>query len=179
MTNEMTEKFEALESRMEKLESRISTLTLESRMDTLKLKELYSNHGIETKPQVIDLSVLIESGIDCEFADDLDDPVEIGKISEIKDAEFAYLTTKCESVVREWKYCRPRMNYWHHNTGFDKCPIPEGFKVDVRFANGILVTNMDEYKKHRWSIHDFGPGDIIGFKIIGVADGYRMPWEQE
>jgi hypothetical protein len=113
-----------------------------------------------TKPakKVIDLSVLIDSQIDCTH--DLTDgygPLDNSWTEE----------ALCEARVV------PRTKYKHAWDGGD-CPLPEGFRVKVWYRNGRVSTNRVT-NFSRWS-HTLAGNDIIYFEVLSVADDYVMPW---
>tara|TARA_R110000787_G_scaffold122041_1_gene232941 strand:- start:164 stop:667 length:504 start_codon:yes stop_codon:yes gene_type:complete len=124
--------------------------------------------------KVIDLSVLIESGIDCEFNDgsfDIFSP--ISKLTKIKDCKYPYA-----SVSEASRFCQPRMNHKHAWQG-GECPLPEGFRVKVWFRDGSESTrSIASGNGLYWGQNNHG-SDIIAFEVLGVADGYVMPWEQD
>ena len=126
---------------------------------------------IKPTKKVIDLSVLID-GIDCEF-DDLGNTSAIAKLETITtsrvDEAFVYISDK----GLYWNRCRPRMNH-KHAWPEGECPLPEGFEVKVWFRSGghtVVTTRSGNY----WGIN----GDTMCFEVLGVADGYVMPWEQD
>tara|TARA_R110002153_G_scaffold156209_1_gene308301 strand:+ start:114 stop:602 length:489 start_codon:yes stop_codon:yes gene_type:complete len=119
--------------------------------------------------KVIDLSVLIDSQIDCEFSD--------------KGAKNWHVSKACKGIFQESLYgtksgdffeqCRPRMNHIHAWPE-GECPLPEGFEVKVWFRSGghtVVTTRSGNY----WGIN----GDTMCFEVLGLADGYVMPWEQD
>ena len=130
-----------------------------------------SNAKWRIKPakKVIDLSVLIDSQIDCEFKD--------------KGAKNWHVSKACKGLYQESLYgtesgdffeqCQPRMNHKHAWLG-GECPLPEGFEVKVWFRSGghtVVTTRSGNY----WGIN----GDTMCFEVLGLADGYVMPWESE
>ena len=84
---------------------------------------------IKPAKKVIDLSVLVKSGIDCEFRDDI-----------------------------------------------GECPLPEGFEVKV-WLRGDTLPKICVFLD--WVLQKHSSKDIIAFEVIGIADGYVMPWEQD
>ncbi len=83
------------------------------------------------KPKKIDMSVCIESQIDCEFSDlPLGDSTYISKLKKlIPELRLGYIDTKQD---RRWRNCRPRFNHIHAKPkGWDKCPVPEGFILKI------------------------------------------------
>ena len=126
---------------------------------------------IKPTKKVIDLSVLID-GIDCEF-DDLGNTSAIAKLETITtsrvDEAFVYISDK----GLYWNRCRPRMNH-KHAWPEGECPLPEGFEVKVWFRSGghtVVTTRSGNY----WGIN----GDTMCFEVLGLADGYVMPWGSE
>ena len=125
----------------------------------------------EDKPtkKIIDLSVLIDSQIDCEFKD--------------KGAKNWHVSKACKGIYQDSLYgtelgeyfeqCQPRMNH-KHAWPEGECPLPEGFEVKVWFRSGghtVVTTRSGNY----WGIN----GDTMCFEVLGLADGYVMPWEQD
>ena len=146
------------------------------------LSSVRQDWRIKPTKKVIDLSVLIESGIDCEFKDDIGDRTNFGKLLEITDADtYPYKTGN--SRADEYAQCQPRMNHVHAWQG-GECPLPDGFKVKVWYRNGgeSVCSHVKEHNKAtnlRWTFDSFETAAIIAFEVLGVADGYLMPWEQD
>ena len=136
-----------------------------------------SNWRIKPTKKVIDLSVLIESGIDCEFSDDFSSHLTIGTLLRITDcASYPYETDNSKDEVHG--ECRPRMNHIHAWQG-GECPLPEGFRVKFWWRSGEEGDAGDAfYLGLRWS-NEKRESDIIQFEVLGLADGYVMPWEQD
>ena len=120
----------------------------------------------------IDLSVLIGSGIDCEFfyADNgtkyIDTLKKIHFIDKNKSICEGYAATSCGL----FDYCRPRMNHWHYCYDFDVCPLPEGLIYEGR---SFVDEERETYASPKW------PSYLVAFKITGLAEGYCWPWELE
>jgi hypothetical protein len=114
----------------------------------------------EPTKKVIDLSVLIDSQIDCTH--DLTDgygPLDNSWTEE----------ALCEARVV------PRTKYKHAWDG-GECPLPEGFIVHVWFRSGLDdVRETTSGNRLMWTCDDL-PSDIIHFQVLRVADGYVMPW---
>jgi len=126
--------------------------------------------------KVIDLSVLIDSQIDCEFSDHTNFHLVL-KRSLIEARETGTGRFRCE-LRTLWKYCRPRMNHIHAWQG-GECPLPEGFRVKVWFRDGSESTrSIASGNGLYWGQNNHG-SDIIAFEVLGLADGYVMPWEQD
>ncbi len=103
--------------------------------DTLVDSEL-ARHGwltpVPPEPKKIDLSVLISSGIDCEFWDK-DKESQVYPIGTLLRIEAGTTTRYIDNLGDSYKHCRPRMNGFIHAspTGWDKCPLPEGFTLKI------------------------------------------------
>ena len=125
----------------------------------------------KTAKKVIDLSVLIDSQIDCEFKPN-GGQWYVGKLKEIL-ASGLYE----DRLSNIWEQCQPRMNHIHAWQG-GECPLPEGFRVKVWFRNTLYAPADRPATSIRWC-HDGDLYDIIAFEVLGLADGYVMPWEQD
>lgn len=118
----------------------------------------------------IDLGVLIESGIDCEFSDSGGfTSCVINPLHKIHESRY---TIKATNIT--FSYCRPRFNHWHAWRG-GKCPLPKGFEVNCQLRGDITASNA-AHDSPCW-VHTNSPSDIIAFKILKVADDHCMPWE--
>ncbi len=140
----------------------------------LTIAEFALQHA-EDRPKLkpVDLSVLIESGIDCEFGEEEKEWIP-GKLHSMRTRSPLY----GERYTDTWnKYCRPRMNHVHAWTGGD-CPLPEGLVVSVHTRNGILCLR-ESYDTDYWGHRNNADRkwDIIAFEVIGLADGWCWPWE--
>ena len=138
---------------------------------TPNLDRWYAEWHKPTK-KVIDLSVLIDSQIDCEFKPN-GGQWYVGKLKEIL-ASGLYE----DRLSNIWEQCQPRMNHIHAWQG-GECPLPEGFRVKVWYRNDKEGDAGDAFNL-RWSNKQGEwESDIIAFEVLGVADGYVMPWEQD
>jgi len=120
---------------------------------------------IPPKLKKIDMSVCIESGIDCEFGrEDKLDSLIIRKLISI-DEQGNYIT----AFDWEYDFCRPRMNHIHASpTGWDKCPLPEGFIITIFKDDGSPMSGRESSDKdNAWTV-------IRMFEITGIADGYEL-----
>tara|TARA_R110000868_G_scaffold61189_14_gene186093 strand:- start:2119 stop:2343 length:225 start_codon:yes stop_codon:yes gene_type:complete len=74
------------------------------------------------------------------------------------------------------------MNHIHVWQGGD-CPLPEGFRVKVWYRGVGKTVVVTEFTKVDWLHKDFPTlatiYNIIAFEVLGLADGYVMPWESE
>jgi len=114
----------------------------------------------------IDMSVCIESGIDCEFTDN--ERFYNSTISKLTKSNIIYWTEKNK------KQCRPRMNHIHASpTGWDKCPIPKGFNIKIYWVTSQYMPLACEefstyYEMERsWS-------NIVMFEVTGIAEGWEL-----
>lgn len=142
----------------------IKCMSLSSIEKYLSIGEL----RIAKSKQKIDLSVLIKSGIDCEFShrDDFSGYSSIGLLKSYGDSvTHRYTLSSDEKFI----YCRPRMNHIHAWRGGD-CPLPEGFYGFIYLRNGERTPLG---KGLRW-IQTNGPTDIIAFEVTGIAEGWEL-----
>lgn len=117
----------------------------------------------------VDIPVLVESGIDCEFSDKGHARWVIDQLGKTVNSIFHAFSTG-----HPYRRCRPRIGHWYSWSG-GKCPLPEGFVGDIRTRDGDLLRNIHLYD-YVWS-HDGDDRDIIAFKIVGLSDRFCMPWE--
>ena len=126
---------------------------------------------IKPAKKVIDLSVLVKSGIDCEFRDDIGERTTIGKLLGITNADLdLYPYTTGNSADKHYGQCQPRMKHihaWLHN----KCPI-EGFVVRAWDVKENFLTVHTSSNNIDWSL-------IMHIEFLEVEHGYVMPWEQD
>lgn len=97
-----------------------------------ELEDIFSfalEHADERpKLKPVDLSVLLISGIDCEFKTPQDD-WRVGKLLKIY-SNSVYDQMCSSNIGIECIYCRPRINHVHAWSG-GKCPLPAG--IQIRF----------------------------------------------
>ena len=140
------------------------------------LSSARQNWRIKPTKKVIDLSVLIDSQIDCEFKDDISERTNIGKLLEITNPDLhMYPYIVGNSAHNHYAQCQPRMKHIHAWQG-GECPLPEGFEVKVWFRDEYETAAL--VSEVIWP-HDNTSNDIIAFEVIGIAAGYVMPWEQD
>jgi hypothetical protein len=142
------------------------------------LSSIRQDWRIKPAKKVIDLSVLIGSGIDCEFRDDIGERTNIGKLLEIMNADlhmYPYITGN--SPDKYYAQCQPRIHHKHAWQG-GECPLPEGFEVKVWLRSGGHTKNIRLVSELIWS-HNNISSDIIAFEVLGLADGCVLPWEQD
>ena len=127
------------------------------------------NWRIKPAKKIIDMSHLI-SGIDCEFSDD----AKVWGISQLDGVVHggAFLDTRW--IL--WEHCRPRMNHKMFHDGGD-CPLPEGFMVMPIYRDSALSVLPVHASEEIWVSCNL-PYDLIGYEILGLADGWAYPWEQ-
>ena len=134
-----------------------------------------SNWRIKPTHKVIDLSVLIESGIDVELGDFQGVFFLGGHLTHIIEKGSSSMYNASDSTNAH-SYARPRMNHIHSWQG-GECPLPEGFKVKVWFRDKQYPPEVGEASENYWELFN-EESDIIAFEVLGVNDGYVMPWEQ-
>jgi hypothetical protein len=119
-------------------------------------------HSIESQWRVVmppkvtpvDMSVLVGSGIDCEFWDLKG--VYNGQLVGITDAP------EYRSLDDFWARCQPRMNYW-----FSAMNFRDVTALIIKLRNA----GFDVERTHTG-------GPTIEFRITGIADDRCWPWEQ-
>ena len=111
------------------------------------------------------MTVCIESGIDCEFKDNDDtDEWHVDKLIQLEGGKF--LDPRADA----WCNCRPRMNHIHASpTGWDKCPLPEGFVIKFWDCDGTYQETNEPTKLPFW-----GKNQITMFQVTGIAEGYEL-----
>ena len=118
----------------------------------------------------IDMSVCIESGIDCEFWDahDAEEEYVISKLLNI-DIRREYLREIMHEGTQSYcQSCRPRMNHINASpSGWDTCPLPEGFVITLWGREGSEPLTALNYFKVGWH-------DITMFQVTGTAEGYIL-----
>ncbi len=141
-----------------------------------KINSSKDNWRIKPAEKIVDLSVLIESGIDCEFKDDFSSHITIGTLLRITDcASYPYETDNSKDEAHG--QCQPRMNHKHAWQGGD-CPLPEGFRVMPHYRKPLKLRFPVMATKLQWD--NWGVDhDIIAFEFLGLADGYVMPYDKE
>ena len=140
---------------------------------TLKSPNLTSNPEIwriKPKKKVVDLSVLVASQIDCEFRDHGGDDGSwhIYKLNVVSEDGY-------QADYYVWDECQPRMNHVHY-WGGGECPLPEGIVVRLYFRDEVPIDD-EIHEGYNW-VHCGTSNDIIGFEVLGLADGWEYPWSQ-
>lgn len=130
---------------------------------------------IRIKPtkKPIDLAVLIQSGIDCEFWDG-----SIGVLSEISCGSQYHRRIGSTAGYTPYSTCKPRMGEFWYSWQGGECPLPEGLVIEIQTRNNGKYGAKVKPFNFRWN-HDGSPSDVIAFKVIGLAEGYCWPWESE
>jgi len=132
-------------------------------------------HSWRIKPgsKIIDMAHLVKSGMDCEFSDDETWRMLAGLVEVDLGCKHPYTNI----IGVRWKHCRPRMNHKMYHDG-GECPLPEGFKVRLMFRDGAAVVTHT-YSDLKWlstGFKVFTHADIIGYEILGLADGWAYPY---
>ena len=132
----------------------------------------------KTAKKVIDLSVLIESGIDCEFSDSYETGLFISKLSRQNGPSEEYRYYDGEGT--SWNECQPRMNH-KHAWQDGECPLPAGFIVRLtKWSVHLPNIRWIEITSEEWinsSSHQHTT--VQAFEVLKLANGYVMPWEQD
>lgn len=118
---------------------------------------------IKPSPKKIDMSVCIESGIDCEFSDKKDFTEDnISKLYGL--TTYNSIATFHDGRNKYRNHCRPRFNHIHASpTGWDKCPIPEGFRIKVWTHCNDWTQDSDQWDR-----------DTIMIEVISITKGYEL-----
>jgi len=123
--------------------------------------------------QKIDMSGLVDSDIDCEFRTNYEEEIGDSDIWEEISPLFAFNAYNYIARFEDsFKECRVRENYWHHWSGDDNCPLPEGLVIIIAFRGGDDRQNENNYINIKWH-HEYRYDDIIAFKVIGTAEGWE------
>lgn len=122
--------------------------------------------ALKPNPKVVDMSVFIDSGVDCEFRKRKDKPWLIAKLDRINTNTKNYYLN---SVDREYYYyCLPRMNYWFSDYNFE--------------CSEELIDKLEnagfEVKTRKEAVVS-GGAFVTAFKIIGVKEGYILSGGEE
>ena len=136
-----------------------------------KIQELEDEIAALMNPakKVIDLSVLIETGIDVELGDFQGVFFLGGHLTHIIEKGSSSMYNASDSTNAH-SYARPRMNHkhaWLHNN----CPI-EGFVVRAWVDKEDFLTVHTSSNSIDWS-------KIMYVEFLEVEHGYVMPWEQD
>jgi len=136
----------------------------------------YANRidSVRIKPELTpaDLSVLIVSGIDCEFGGGSVVGIRIAPLAGIEGSSSRSYHLRQGGGFKGYSECRPRMSHWHSWQG-GPCPLPEGFTVQVIYGNGKQVIDP-KWESLNWS-NNTPFSQIIAFKVTGLVDGYCWP----
>jgi hypothetical protein len=129
---------------------------------------------IKPAKKVIDLSMLVGSGIDCEFSDSDFSSKVVGSLERIT-GERLY---KESGTISSWNKCRvrqsPNVHFWK---GDCKCPIPDGLKIKAWYL--IKGGGASSIITYDYFAEGFSWSEVIAFEVLGVADGYGYEWEEE
>ena len=169
--NELTE--------LEKLAIEISEMTSFNNRLCVNAVEEIARIGQEISKshcKVIDMSPMIESGLLCEFSDRL---LPILSNDRLKTASLLTEIIAASGFSNKngdvWARCTPLYNHWYASpTGWDKCPIPEGFEIEyLDVDSGIDISKS--YKP--WYNYDWN--DVRIFRITRKLDDYKYQWEMK
>lgn len=132
----------------------------------------------EIKPEhkIIDLTSLVGSNIDMEFANSEAKDWYVYKLTKI-DKEGYY----SEKNEKHGHSCRIRENHMHSWDG-NKCPLPKGLMVDLYYVgtsyDGGISNSRNILKNADYINIDWNEPSLVGFRIIGKQLGYIYEWEQ-
>ena len=127
--------------------------------------------------KIIDMAHFIKSGIDMEFWDDSVKEAYIGTLDSISHSNARYKSSNGYGDFGTYENCRPRMNHKMFHDGGD-CPLPEGFKLKL-YCRGSAEVITHVYAGRGWIHGTTSFADIIGYEILGLADGWAYPWEKD
>lgn len=135
----------------------------------------------EERPKLkpVDLSVLVDSEIDCEFGSEAG--LLIGPLTAITGFEKA--ENVYHSLGGHWgRQCRPRMNHIHafHND----FRLPEGLVVRVHFIDGTGKRRTKVYPSDKDPIRETSAENgivsfVVGVEVLELADNFCWPWEAQ
>lgn len=113
----------------------------------------------------VDLSFLLNSGIDCEFCDSSvpESREVIGKLVRLNENAYLYGASNRNS----YRYCYPRMHHIHSHLG-STCPLPKGIKVKVFYQNTGHSPYVSDASSIVWE-------KVTAFEVLGLSVGYC--WE--
>jgi len=126
------------------------------------------------KKKVIDWQTVIDNQLDCVFKNTKGTtPGFIGKLAEVHINERLYPFTATSRAT--FKCCEIRQEpvFWQGG----ECPLPEGLEVKIFFRN-INEISCTDYTILSWKLENM-MSDIIGYQVLGLADGYCWGWEGE
>jgi hypothetical protein len=125
---------------------------------------------IKPAKKVINLSVLIDSGVLCVFFDPSTPSSATGKLKEIRDSSYASNNRDSSGRPELSRACKPLMNHKHAWDGGD-CPI-KGFVVRAWVDKDDFLTVHTSSNSINWS-------KIMYVEFLEVEDGYVMPYGGE
>ena len=125
------------------------------------------------KKKIIPLDDLIGSDILCEFS-------TTGNIWTIGKLEYTDNINlfKQKETSNLFKKCRIMQNHWHSFRG-NKCPLPDGLKVTVRYVLqgfGNTVIEEKELDEHYDSVNWYY---VVAYKVTGTQENACYEWEKD
>ncbi len=115
---------------------------------------------LEPEEKIIDPSVAIKSGIDCDVWND----ERIKHVINLAHNNLDEPSSFVKNIRSAWRHCRIRENYIHY-WGGGECPLPDGLKVKIYYREGGFCRSAS-LAYFRWE-HTGELGDIIGFEVLG------------
>lgn len=112
-----------------------------------------------------DFQCLIDSGIDCEFSDNLEKKWYVGKLKRVS-CRGVYVAHD-DSI---WERCRPRLNHPHAWIAKEdsKCPVPEGYQIKAYFGDPNIKSS-GYATKYDWT-SSAGHRRILAFEVLPKAE---------
>lgn len=145
--------------------------------------EVKSKFKPKPKIKKIDLSCLVSSDIDMEYAPNASAGTNLSttdwfvtkliKVPEGYNAreDTAWIYVNSSPKWIHSKFIRIRQHHWNHWNGRD-CPLPKGLKIEILHREGSSSIRSDYINLTGWEV-DGNLLDIIAFKVLGVADGWK------
>jgi hypothetical protein len=133
-----------------------------------EIKHWMKQCEIKPEPKIIDLTSLVGSDIDMEFAGREAKDWYVYKLTKID--KGGYYSEKNDKYGHS---CRIRENHWHSWDG-NKCPLPDGLEVKLRIM--VPDRRISHYITTDYINDDWN--HVIGIRIIGKKPDYIYEWEQ-
>lgn len=116
--------------------------------------------ALKPKLTPVDMSVFIDSPIDCEFWTHKNTVLMIGQLARIKSTDNYFM-----AGMGDFRYCKPRLNY-----PYSKFLFEDEFEM-IRFIHKLEDAGFVAQK------HYAQLDEIVAFSIVDTHIGRCMPWE--